>query len=73
MKWLLCFLLPACTATYVRTPQWTVARISVLSNHQVPDLTITKDGEAVLRGYQSHPDAKSVESVTKGVVRAVLY
>lgn len=67
----LVMLLPGCVGTYMRTPQWTVARLSVLSNHTVPSLTVSKDGDAALTGYTGAPDAAAVGALTEGAVKGI--
>lgn len=71
MKLLLCLLLPACTATYVKTPQWSVARVSCLSGHDVPTLTISHRGDVAMTGYQGKPSADAIEAVASGIVKGI--
>lgn len=69
---LLAILLPSCVGTYMRTPNWTVARLSVLSNHDIPSLTVSAQGDASLSGYTGRPDVQAVGAVAEGVVRGVV-
>lgn len=68
----LLLLLPSCVATHVKTQTWEVSRVSVLSGHEVPGLSITRDGTATLTGYTGRPDAESVKAITEGVTRALI-
>jgi hypothetical protein len=72
MRILICLLLPSCVATHVKTPTWSVTRISVLSGHQVPSLTLNRHGDAALIGYEGQPDAKAVQAVTTGITNAII-
>jgi hypothetical protein len=64
-------LLPSCVGTYMRTPQWTVARLSILSNHSIPSMTVSRDGDATLTGYAGAPDSVAVGAMAKGVVGGI--
>lgn len=68
---LLLLTLPGCVGTYMRTPQWAMARLSLMSIHSIPNLTVSKDGDVTMTGYTGAPDAVSVGAVTEGVVRGI--
>lgn len=67
-----CLFLSSCVGTYIRTPAFTLARVSLLSNQQIPGVAIRSNGSAVLTGYQSKPDTATVEAFAKGIVRSVV-
>lgn len=69
---LLAVLAAGCTNTKISTPYWSMERSSFLQRVQVPDMTISTNGTARLRGYANDGGNDALGTAVSAAVSAAV-
>lgn len=65
-------LLTGCTTTVVETPYWSLNRKSFMQKIEIPDLSISTNGTAHLRGYMTDGGNQALAIAIDAAVTAAM-
>lgn len=65
----LSMILCGCTSTKVTTEHWTVERVLVLQEVEIPHLTVTEDGRVEITDYTNDGGEKLAAQIAEKVIR----
>lgn len=69
---LLLLSLCGCTITVVKTPQWTLRRVSFLQRIEMPLVQVSTNGTVTLKGYATDGGIDAAAKVTEAAVSAAI-
>jgi len=61
-----------CTSTQLTTEHWSLKRTSFLQRMDIPEVSITPDGTATLKGYKTDGGSDIAAAVTAAAVSAAI-
>lgn len=58
-----------CTQTKIKTPTWSLTRVSFLQRTEVPQITVLTDGSIEVQGYSNDGGNAAIGAIVEAAIR----